>query len=46
MTANLMRDMEAVQADVQNRFKYKLDKDQYGVLENWDFMQEGGAGDC
>ena len=46
MTANLMRDMAAVQADVQNRFKYKLDKDQYGVLENWDFMQEGGAGDC
>lgn len=46
MTAKLMRDMAAVQADVQNRFKYKLDKDQYGVLEKWDFMQEGGAGDC
>lgn len=46
MTPALMADMAAVQADVQNRFKYRTDAEQFNTLENWDFMQEGGSGDC
>lgn len=45
-TAQLMADMQKVQSDIQNRNHYKLDKDQYGQLEHWTTMQQGGSGDC
>lgn len=46
MTPSLRADLEAVQAEVNNRNTYQLDTQQYGKLENWALMEEGGAGDC
>jgi predicted transglutaminase-like cysteine proteinase len=45
-TAQLMTDLKTVQNDVQSRYNYALDTEQYGKLENWALMAPGGKGDC
>jgi len=45
-TAQLMTDLQTVQDYVNNRYRYQLDKDQYGVLEHFAVMSAGGSGDC
>jgi predicted transglutaminase-like cysteine proteinase len=42
----LLADLAKVQADIQNRYTYKTDTEQYGKLENWQIMAPGGSGDC
>ncbi|MCK9362151.1 MAG: transglutaminase-like cysteine peptidase [Syntrophales bacterium] len=46
MSEQLKADLARINAEVNSRFKYKLDIEQYGELENWTQMAEGGSGDC
>jgi len=45
-TQALAADLAEVNAYVNSRSHYTRDEDQYGKLEHWTVMTEGGAGDC
>jgi len=42
----LTEDLAAVNRYVNSAYRYTLDKQQYGRLEHWSLMAEGGSGDC
>jgi len=46
MTDILKAAMDNVQSEINDRNKYITDTKQYGKLENWAIMEEGGSGDC
>lgn len=45
LTPALMDQLRQINTDVNSR-KYILDQEKYAKLEHWDFMEEGGSGDC
>jgi len=45
-TPALAAELEEVNAWVNSHHHYTLDEQQYGKLEHWTIMAEGGAGDC
>lgn len=45
-TDQLLADLNTVNNYVNNRNRYTLDEQQYGKLENWTIMADGGSGDC
>jgi predicted transglutaminase-like cysteine proteinase len=45
-TGQLQADMARINSEVNDKNKYKTDTEQYGKLEKWTIMQEGGSGDC
>ncbi len=46
LTPALMAELQSINAAVNNHHTYKYDIDQYGKLEQWSYMAEGGSGDC
>jgi predicted transglutaminase-like cysteine proteinase len=46
MTDILKAALDNVQSEINDRNKYITDTKQYGKLENWAIMEEGGSGDC
>ena len=45
-TPQALADIANVNDLVNDRHSYKTDKENYGILENWTIMSEGGTGDC
>jgi len=45
-TDDLRKDLDSVQALVNDRYTYRLDQQVYNKLEYWSSMGDGGSGDC